>query len=212
MIRAKEPCWGWCSMVVTPGAHKGLLFVERLAITREYANTPFILSTQIEVFSILVTLKIVTQWWLHHTKILRHLLNDKAKDGTINIQQLLIEIHISKSSELLDAIFKKACQHRGSFKLQRRTTRELWGTNAPPALKPIFQSGWKTLASHFTGPCGYLSLHWAFIHQRIPFLWFGDMVDRSRNRCPCFTQASSLLFTLVIMLPSVSQALVVRRV
>ena len=147
MIRAKEPCWGWCSMVVTPGAHKGLLFVERLAITREYANTPFILSTQIEVFSILVTLKIVTQWWLHHTKILRHLLNDKAKDGTINIQQLLIEIHISKYSELLDAIIKKACQHHRSFKLQRRTTREPWGTNATPALKPIFQSGWKTLAS-----------------------------------------------------------------
>ena len=86
-------------------------------------------------------------------------MNDKAKDGTINIQQLFIEIqHISKSSELLDAIIKKACQHHGSFKLQRRTTREPWGTNAPPALKPIFQSGWKTLASqnlvaicHYTG-------------------------------------------------------------
>ena len=47
-------------MVVTPGAHKWLLFVERLAITREYANTLCTFSTQIEVFSMLVTLKIVT--------------------------------------------------------------------------------------------------------------------------------------------------------
>ena len=35
-----------------------------------------------------------------------------------------------------------------------------------------------------TGTCGDLSLYWDFIHQKIPFLGFGGVVDRSRNHCP----------------------------